>query len=201
MQWLSQYGYLIIVFVVLLAAFVFIFMKAVSAYTKHNKNYKAQEAEIKRLTALKDKYKNASLTDIESYDEGEILEGTALIYQIALQKSEDMVAAFKALAKEKQYVYVLDVFTQDGSAGEFFSQNSDILTSIILEALTAIGMTDFTMELEAILKMYDKDNEEISFSEKAIENFDKNMTENGILAKIKLASAKYIKENYDILKN
>ncbi len=200
MQWLSQYGYLIIVFVVLLVAFVFIFMKAVSAYSNHNKTYKAQEAEIKRLTALKDKYRNATLAEIETYDESEILEGTALLYQIALQKSEDMEGDFNALTKEKQYVYVLDVFTQDGSAGEFYSQNSEILTSIIGEALTAIGMADFANELSSFAKMYDKNDEEVSFSEKAIENFDSNMQEKDVLAKIKLASAKYIKENYDILK-
>lgn len=201
MQWLSQYGYLIIVFAVLLAAFVFIFLKAVSAYSNHNKTYKAQEAEIKRLTALKDKYKNATLSDLEVFDESEILEGTALLYQIALQKSEDMEAAFKVLSKEKQYVYTLDVFTQDGSAGEFYSQNSEILTSIIAEALTAIGMADFAAELSAFAKMYDKDDEEVSFSEKRIEDFDKKMQKDDILAKIKLASSKYIKENYDILKN
>lgn len=201
MQWLSQYGYLIIVFVVLLVAFVFLFMKAVSAYSNHNKSYRAQEAEIKRLTALKEKYKNATLCDLESFDESEILEGIALLYQITLQKSEDMEESFKALSREKQYVYVLDVFTEDASAGEFYSQNSEILTSIITEALAAIGMTDFASELSDFAKMYDKDDEEVSFSQKAIEDFDKKMEDNGILVKIKLASAKYIKENYDILKN
>ncbi len=200
MQWLSQYGYLIIVFIVLLVAFAFIFMKAVSAYSKHNKTYKAQETELKRLTALKEKYKNATLAEIEFYDDSEILEGIALLYQIALQKSEDMESEFKALPKEKQYVYVLDVFTEDGSAGEFFTQNSEILTSIIGEALTAIGMTDFALELSAFAKMYDKDDEEVSYSTAAIENFDKMMQEKDILAKIKLTSSKYIKENYDILK-
>ncbi|MBQ7295907.1 MAG: hypothetical protein IJW86_06905 [Clostridia bacterium] len=200
MQWLSQYGYLIIVFIVLLVAFAFLFMKAVSAYSNHNKTYRAQEAEIKRLTALKEKYKNATLADLEAFDESEILEGTALLYQIALQKSDNMEGSFKAMSKEKQHVYVLDVFTEDGSAGEFFSQNSEILTSIICEALMAIGMTDFADKLSAFAKMYDKDDEEVSYSVAAIEKFDKMMIENDILAKIKLASAKYIKENYDILK-
>ncbi|MBQ4349586.1 MAG: hypothetical protein IJC79_08240 [Clostridia bacterium] len=200
MQWLSQYGYLIIVFIVLLAVFAFVFMKAVSAYSKHNKTYKAQEAELKRLTALKEKYKNATLDMLETYDESEISEGMALLYQIALQKSDDMEEAFRAMPKEKQYVYVLDVFTQDGSAGEFFTQNSEILTSIIVEALNAIGMTAFASELSVFAKMFDKDDEDVSYSTAAIEKFDKMMQEKDILAKIKLSSSKYIKENYDILK-
>lgn len=201
MEWLSQYGYLIIVFVVLSAAFVFLFIKAVSAYSNHNKSYKAQEAQLKRLTALKEKYRNASAEDLAAFDQEEILEGTALLYQIALQKSEDMEEAFRALSKEKQLVYVLDVFTEDASAGEFFSQNSEILTDIILEALNEIGMTDFAEKLSVIAKMYDKDNEEVSFNEKALEDFDKMMSEKNILTEIKLNSAKYITENYDILKN
>ena len=64
MEWLSQYGYLIIVFVVLTVAFAFLFVKAVSAYSNHNKSYRAQEAELKRLTALKEKYRNASADDL-----------------------------------------------------------------------------------------------------------------------------------------
>lgn len=201
MEWLSQYGYLIIVFVVLTVAFAFLFVKAVSAYSNHNKSYRAQEAELKRLTALKEKYRNASADDLVCFDQEEILEGTALLYQIALQKSDDMEDAFRALSKEKQLVYVLDVFTEDASAGEFYSQNSDILTSLILEALETIGMTDFAKELSVIAKMYDKDDEEVSFSEKTIEDFDKKLSESNILTQIKLNSAKYITENYDILKN
>ncbi len=200
MQWLSQYGYLIIVFIVLAVAFVFIFIKAVNAYSEHNRLFKEQEAELKRLTVLKDKYKNATLAEIETFDEAEILEGTALIYQITLQKCDDIEAAFKSLSKEKQYVYVLDVFTQDGSAGEFFAQNSEILTSIICDALVSIGMTDFAEKLADFSKMYDKDNEEVSFSEREIEIFDKYIIDSDILAKIKLASSKYIKDNYDNLK-
>ena len=201
MEWLSQYGYLIIVFIVLTVAFAFLFIKSVSAYSNHNKSYKAQEAQLKRLTALKEKYRNATAEDLATFDQKEVLEGTALLYQIALQKSDDMEAAFRALSKEKQLVYVLDVFTEDASAREFFSQNSEILTDIIFEALTEIGMADFARELSLIAKMYDKDNEDVSFSEKTLEDFDKMMSESNILTKIKLNSAKYIAENYDILKN
>lgn len=201
MQWLSQYGYLIAVFVVVLIAFVFVFMKAVEAYSKHNKTYKNQENELKRLTALKNKYKDASKEDLASFDENEILEGTALVYQVALQKCDDMEKAFLSLNKEMQYVYTLDVFVQDASVGEFFSQNSDILTSIICDALNAIGMTDFSNDVFQIAKMYDNSNEDVSFSKTAIEDFDKKMLQGDFLTKIKLDGAKYIKENFDELKN
>lgn len=201
MQWLSQYGYLIAVFVVVLIAFVFVFMKAVEAYSKHNKTYKNQENELKRLTALKNKYKDASKEDLASFDENEILEGTALVYQVALQKCDDMEKAFLSLNKKMQYVYTLDVFVQDASVGEFFSQNSDILTSIICDALNAIGMTDFSNDVFQIAKMYDNSNEDVSFSKTAIEDFDKKMLQGDFLTKIKFDGAKYIKENFDELKN
>lgn len=201
MQWLSQYGYLIAVFVVVLIAFVFVFMKAVEAYSKHNKTYRNQENELKRLTALKNKYKDASNEDLAAFDENEILEGTALVYQVALQKCDDMEKAFLSLNKKMQYVYTLDVFVQDASVGEFFSQNSDILTSIICDALNAIGMNDFSNDVFQIAKMYDNSNEDVSFSKTAIEDFDKKMQQGDFLTKIKLNSAKYIKENFDELKN
>lgn len=201
MQWLSQYGYLIAVFVVVLIAFVFVFMKAVEAYSKHNKTYKNQENELKRLTALKNKYKNASNEDLATFDENEILEGTALVYQVALQKCDDMEKAFLSLNKKMQYVYTLDVFVQDASVGEFFSQNSDILTSIICDALNAIGMKDFSNDVFQVAKMYDNSNEDVSFSKTAIEDFDKKMQQGDFLTKIKLNGAKYIKENFDELKN
>lgn len=201
MQWLSQYGYLIAVFVVVLIAFVFVFMKAVEAYSKHNKTYKNQENELKRLTALKNKYKDASNEDLAAFDENEILEGTALVYQVALQKCDDMEKAFLSLNKKMQYVYTLDVFVQDASVGEFFSQNSDILTSIICDALNAIGMKDFSNDVFQVAKMYDNSNEDVSFSKVAIEDFDKKMQQGDFLTKIKLNGAKYIKENFDELKN
>lgn len=201
MQWLSQYGYLIAVFVVVLIAFVFVFMKAVEAYSKHNKTYKNQENELKRLTALKNKYKDASNEDLATFDENEILEGTALVYQVALQKCDDMEKAFLSLNKKMQYVYTLDVFVQDASVGEFFSQNSDILTSIICDALNAIGMKDFSNDVFQVAKMYDNSNEDVSFSKVAIKDFDKKMQQGDFLTKIKLNGAKYIKENFDELKN
>lgn len=201
MQWLTQYGYLIAVFIIVLIAFILVSIKAAKAYTRHNKTFKSQQNELIRLTKLKNKYKDAAATDLDSFDEEEILEGMALIYQIALQKSEDMEKTFLDMNKEKQYVYTLDVFVQDASAGEFYSQNSDILTSIICDALKAIGMEDFALELFEISKMYDNSNEDVSYSKRAIENFDKKMSENDILTKIKLNGAKYIKENFDKLKN
>lgn len=201
MQWLSQYGYLIAVFIAVLIAFVLVSIKAAKAYLQHNKTFKRQQDELIRLTQLKNKYKDITTSDLNSFDEKEILEGMALIYQINLQKSEDMEKAFLSLNKERQYVYTLDVFVEDGSVGEFYSQNSDILTSIICDALNAIGMSDFALELFEISKMYDNSNEEVSYSKEKIESFDKKMTQDDILTKIKLQGAKYIKENFDKLKN
>lgn len=200
-QWLSQHGYLIIVFVVLLIAFVFLFFKAAKAYSGHNKAVREQTGELKRLTALKEKYRNASREDLDSFPPEEILEGTALLYQIALQKSEDMEKDFLSMAKQQKLVYVLDVFISDASAGEFYSQNGEIITSLIGEALTEIGMEDFAAELTEFAKMFDKDDETVSYSQSAISEFDKSMENKGVLSKIKLNSAKYIKDNFNIIKN
>ena len=110
-----------------------------------------------------------------------------------------MEAFFATLPKIKQFIYVLDVFVQDESAEMFFSQNGEILTDIILDALGAIGMKDFADELFEIAKMYNKDDESVSFNKNAIEIFDKTLNEKGILRDIKVNSAKYIKENFNLL--
>ena len=106
---------------------------------------------------------------------------------------------FNSLPKEKKYIYTLDVFTQDGSAEVFFGENGEILTSIICDALRTIGMNSFADELFDIAKMYNKDDESVSFDKDRIENFDKTLNERDVLTQIKVNSAKYIRENLNLL--
>ena len=49
--------------------------------------------------------------------------------------------------------------------------------------------------------MYDNNNEEVSYSEATIEKINAYISENDILTAIKVAGAKYIKDNYEHLKN
>lgn len=200
-EWLSQHGYLLLVFVAVCIGAAVIFYFAVRAYSKHNALYKAQEAEMKRLLALKEKYMNFTEKALASADEEEILEGVALSYQLRIQKEEDPEKAFELLGEEKKKLYVLDVFCADGDAKVFFSENGKIVKDRIISALIMIGMDDFSLMLKDIYDMYDETNEEISYSENKIEKMNKYISDNDILRKIKSAGAKYIKNNFSAVKN
>ena len=195
----SEYGYLIGVFALVLVVFVLVLGRAAKAYTSHFNTVNEQKKQLEYLTALKNKFKDITLQELSQCDEGEILEGFALLTQVEMQKSDDMEAYFVTLPKIRQLIYVLDVFVQDEGAGEFFSQNGEILTDIIIEAVEAIGMNAFAKKLSEIAKMYNKDDESVSFDQKKIDDFDKSLNDDGILTEIKVNSAKYIKENFNLL--
>lgn len=199
-EWLSQYGYLILVFFAVLAIFIVVLNFAAKAYSKHMKSFKAEEAEIKRLTALKEKYKDLSEEAISSAPDEELLEGVALIYQLFLQKKDNVEEEFLKLSSEIQSIYVLDVFVADGGVEEFFTANTNILRMRLVPALELIGLNEDAKRLSAISRMYDEDDYEASFSKKKLEDADKFFRDSDILSRIKLHSAKYIKENVSLLK-
>lgn len=198
-EWFSEHGYLIGVFVLVLVVFIIVLNRAAKAYSKHFNSVNEQKKQLEYLTNLKNKYRNITVQELAECSDDEILEGFALLTQIDMQKNDDMESFFRTLPKEKQYIYVLDVFVQDGSAKEFYSQNGEILTDIILDALCAIGMKDFADKLSAIQKMYNKDDESVSFDSEAIEKFDQEINTLCVLSEIKHNSAEYIKENFNLL--
>ena len=198
-QWFSEHGYLIGVFALVVIVFIVVLNFAAKAYSKHYNTLNEQKKMLEHMTALKNKYKNITAEELSTCSEDEILEGFALVYQSEIQKCEDMEAYFSTLPKEKQFVYVLDVFVGDEGSEVFYSQNGEILTDIILDALKAIGMNDFADKLSEIHKMYDKDDESTSFDREKVENFDKSLNESDVLTQIKVNSAKYIKENLNLL--
>lgn len=199
-EWFSQYGYLVVVFFVVLAIFIVVLNFAAKAYSKHMKSFRAEEAEIKRLTALKEKYKDFSEETIKSAPDEEVLEGVALIYQLFLQKKENIEEEFLNLSDEKKSIYVLDVFVSDGGVKEFFSANTDILRKRIVPALQLIGLSEDAKLINEISRMYDNNDIEASLSEKRIEEIDKIIRESNLLSRIKLEGAKYIKENIELIK-
>ena len=198
-EWFSEHGYLIGVFVLVLVVFIIVLNRAAKAYSKHFNSVNEQKKQLEYLTNLKNKYRNITVQELAECSDDEILEGFALLTQIDMQKNDDMESFFRTLPKEKQYIYVLDVFVQDGSAKEFYSQNGEILTDIILDALCAIGMKGFADKLSAIQKMYNKDDESVSFDSEAIEKFDLEINTMCVLSEIKHNSAEYIKENFNLL--
>lgn len=199
--WFKEYWYLAVIFVVvcIIAAFACYF--AGKSYSRYRTSYKNQEAEIKRLIALKEKYVPLTQKAVEESESNETLEGVALSYQLFLQKKDDMEKEFSLLSKEKRCIYILDVFVQDGSVNEFFTQNGDILRSEITDALNLIGMNDFAEKIEKIRRMFDDSDVTTSWSQSEIDNLQDFVEKNDILTEIKLCSAEYIKKNFQLFVN
>ena len=198
-EWFSEHGYLIGVFVLVMIVFIIVLNKAAKAYSKHFNTINEQKKQLEYMTNLKNKYRNITAEELENCSDDEISEGFALLTQIDMQKSDDMESFFRSLPKEKQYIYVLDVFTQDGSAKEFYTQNGEILTDIILDALCAVGMNDFAHKLSLIGKMYSKDDESTSYNSDTIDKFDEEINTMCVLDEIKGKTALFIKENFNLL--
>ena len=199
-EWMQNYGYLLGVLAAVIVLFVVVLYFAARAYSKHMNTFRKEEAELKRLTALKEKYRPFDEETIKNAPEEEILEGVALVYQVYLQKKDDMEKEFLLLKEEQQYIYVLDVFVSDGSLKTFFKDNADILRSRIVPALKLIGLTEEAERAERIRKMYDVTEEGASLNERIIDEEDEFFTENDILSRIKLKGAEYIKDNVSLLK-
>ena len=109
-QWLDNYGYLLVILAAVCVVFVIILYFAAKAYRKRTALYKAEEAEIKRLVALKEKFRPVTKDAIENASADELLEGIALSYQLTLQKEEDIEGRFNLfndddLAKKCDFVY------------------------------------------------------------------------------------------------
>lgn len=200
-EWFKQYWYLALIFVGVCIVAAVIFYFAGKSYSAYRASYRSQEEEIKRLTALKERFVPLTREKIAKSDSEETLEGVALSYQLYLQKQEDMEKAFSLMSEAKRYIYVLDVFVSDNSIDGFFRQNGDIVRGEIASALRLIGMTDFAERTEEIRKMFDPEDEVTSLDEKKIDALQKYADENNICESIRLNGAEYIKNNSQLFVN
>ncbi len=196
-QWLKEYGYLLVILAIVCVVFAVIVYFAAKAYKKRMELYRAEEAEIKRLVALKEKFRPVTKGAIESASSDELLEGIALSYQLSLQKEEKQEELFDTFNEDVKDIYALDVFVQDKTSKEFFSQNGDIIKKRIIPAFEKIGMTDLAEKIKPIYDMYDNSNEEVSYDVKKIEEFDTFIEKADILGQVKKKSAEYIKQNFE----
>ncbi len=196
-QWLKEYGYLLGVLAAVCVVFVVVVFFAAKAYRKRTALYKAEEAEIRRLVALKEKFRPITKEVVENADNAELLEGIALSYQLTLQKEEDIEGKFSLLNDDVKDIYALDVFVQDKTSKEFFSQNGEIIKCRIIPALCKIGMNDLAEKLRPVYDMYDNSNEDVSYDIKKIEEIDSFIENTDVLSQIKTKSAVYIKLNFE----
>lgn len=200
-EWLRDNWFYAVAFVGACVVAFFAFRAAAKASAQHKKNYKAEEEYIKRLKALKEKYVPLKKQTIENAPDDELLEGTALGIQLFLQKQEDMEKEFLSLSDEKKLIYTLDVFLSDKTLNSFFRSNTEILKSRLVPALSLVGLSEDAERILPVAKMFDDKDEDTSLDEKRVSQLDEQLETDGFLSSVKLAAAKYIKENAEVFVN
>ena len=198
-QWFSEYWYLVLMLMALLVVAVVVLFFAGKARAKYVKNYKQQEEEIKRLTALKNKYIPLTKEKLSQGDDEEILEAASLVYQIAFEKSEYPEQEFKKLTDVQKNIYALDIFVFDKTATKFYSFNDTMLRSRLYPALEMIGFGYAMDKFKCVHDMYDENNDDVSLDKEKISQLDELIEKEDILRRIKLGAAEYIKSNLELL--
>ncbi|MBQ7597815.1 MAG: hypothetical protein IJU56_04475 [Clostridia bacterium] len=194
-DWFRQYWPYALALVAACIFAAFMIKKASVAYRRHQTEFHAQEAEMRRLKALKERYVPLTKTVLEQAEPAELLEGTALGLQLQLQKKENMEQAFLTLNEAQQYVYTLDVFLSDKTAEKFFKENGQLLIARIAPAFQAIGLTEFQETIEKLAVMFDENDETTSIDRNFVSAADEAFSAGDLLTKIKLQGANYI-QNY-----
>lgn len=192
--WVRDYWQYAAALVLVAVATVFLWVKAVRAHRAHQTRFHAEEEKLRRLADLKTKYRELTGDVIADAPKEELLAGVALHLQIWLQKQPDMKAAFASLPAEAQFVYALDVFTDDGPRG-FFKQNGAPLLRVIAPAFAAIGLTDEVPTVRKLALMFDETDETTSLDASALAQAEKDWDDRDLLTQIKLAGAEYIQKN------
>ena len=92
----------------------------------------------------------------------------------------------------------MDVFVSDKTLDSFFRNNTEILKSRLVPALSLIGLEAQAERVAPVAKMFDDKDEETSLNEKKLTELDKELENEGFLSFIKLSAAKYIKDNAEV---
>ncbi len=160
-------------------------------------------AKLEKDKAIRNEYRILTPESFDADDE-KLLFGVAANIQLALEKENDMTAAFDALPEYKKYIYALNYVFEDSEyikLSSFFRCNGQPLTGTAAKAVKDVTGGRLYEIFEPMYNMFDDDNEDVSFDAVKINELDEKfrlLMENDkdeILAKI----GDYIKANKDNL--
>lgn len=196
---MTEYWYLWPVLAVLIIVTAVVIVFAGRALSSHNEETKKLLAEIDRLKALKDKYKNLTPELIDNSDSKQLLEGITAVLQARIEKAENAEAEFERFNRSQKYLYTLNYFVEDVKEGLsfFFKNNGSELTELIVSALENVGADKIVDLVKSECSMYDENNEDVSIDYALIEEkdrlFSEAYSENELLESIKI----YVKSNVE----
>lgn len=191
-EWYMQ-NYKTITVILAIACMVVLYF-AIRSSRRHKRLYREEEAKITRLRALKDKFSTLSTQVIAEADETELLEGTALHYQLRIQKHDNIEKEFSLLPLCARYVYTLDIFSSEGGVpSQFYKNNGNILRELFIPALNEIGEGRLAKIVAPLARMYDPEDEMASIDNNIIAKADEAFAEIYNAEEFKIKAAQYIK--------
>lgn len=198
---MGEYWYLWLIFAFLVVVTAVVIMFASRAVSSHNEETKRILAEIDRLKALKDKYKDLTPEKVENADSKELLDGVNAVLQARIERVEDdeVEAEFASFNNAQKNVYVLNTFFGDAceNLSAYFDDFNGEFSGILLSALRDVGANDIFELAQKEYEMFDENNENVSLDKNLINELDEKFlniySEKDLLDKVKV----YIKNNID----
>lgn len=198
---MAEYWYLWLILLGLIVLTIVVFIFASRAVSSHNKEVRKTEEEIKRLTELKNKYKDLTPELVSEAQPRELLDGVYAVLQSKIEKAENAEKEFEGFTEPQKFLYTLYYFIEDtqDSLSFFFKNNGEELKNLIVPALNSVGYTSFLTETEKLYDMYNDNNETASIDNDIIAECDKKFKnvfgENELLNKIQ----DYINRNIEVI--
>lgn len=205
-DYIFTHWYVGVLIVVLIAATVVMWIKAISASQKSRELREAEIARLEKEKALRNEFRILDEEKFESVENEKLLFGVAVNIQMYLEKEQDMKKVFEEMPEEKKYVYALNYVFEDGkdnALSEFFRANGQPLTGEAAKAVKSVVGGDFSDIFMSLYNMIDDDVEDASYDVEKISECDKKYSE--IMASKKeeifKSIADYIKSNKQIYMN
>ncbi len=196
-QYFLERPYLILLMAALIILTLFVCVKAGQASSRRSKEVEKIMKKLKEENRLRNEF--AVLTDslIKNSEPERLFKGVALNLQKQVSDAEDMNSEFDKLNDEQKNIYALSIVVEDGSEklSEFFRANGQPLTEVALSAFREIFEGRAAEIFETEYKMFDSDNEDVSFSAEEAEKLDAEFA--GLLSAndISAAVSRIISEN------
>lgn len=172
----GEYKKLTAVLIVAVVLMLFMWVMALRAAKKRNAERDKILARLQEENALRSEFAAVTPEQAQSADCFRMLHGIALHIQKELEKSTDMVAAFRALPQEKQYIYALSfVFCEDAETlCTFFRLNEKPLTEAALSAAREMFDAAHLAQFEKAYRMFDPDDETTSTIASEMQTLDES---------------------------
>lgn len=194
---ITEYWYLSLAFIVILALTVFVCVKAYQASAKARAE---KEKVIERLqyeNRTRKEFATLTAQRMKTARPQALLDGIALNIQESLEKESDMNVAFENLTVPQQYIYALYYLLLDGSEklSEFFHMNGKPLTPIAEQAVYLIFGCKAGELYKKEYEAFDEENEETSLIMTEIEKTDQAFATFLDQNDVCMLVAEYIKQN------